>query len=38
MLVSFNPKWPVSELKKLLQSLKETDQDWCEMFFEYLIQ
>ena len=36
-LVSFNPKWPVTELKKLLQSLKESDQDWCEMFFEYLI-
>ena len=37
MLVTFNPKWPVSEFKKLLQSLKESDQDWCEMFFEYLI-
>jgi len=37
MLVSFNPKWPVAELKKLLHSLKESDQDWCEMFFEYLI-
>jgi hypothetical protein len=37
MLVSFNPKWPVAKLKKLLHSLKESDQDWCEMFFEYLI-
>lgn len=37
MLVSFNPKWPVTEVKKLLHSLKENDQDWCEMFFEYLI-
>lgn len=37
MLVSYNPKWPVAELKKLLHSLKESDQDWCEMFFEYLI-
>lgn len=37
MLVSFNPKWPISEVKKLLNSLKGNDQDWCEMFFEYLI-
>ncbi|MDH4234774.1 MAG: hypothetical protein OEV15_06540 [Gallionella sp.] len=37
MLVSFNPKWPVSEVQKLLHSLKENDQDWCEVFFEYLI-
>ncbi len=37
MLVSFNPKWPVGEVKKLLNSLKENDQDWCELFFEYLI-
>jgi len=37
MLVSFDPNWPVAEVKKLLQSLKENDQDWCEMFFEYMI-
>jgi len=37
MLVSYNPNWPVSEVKKLLQSLKENDQDWCEMFFEYMM-
>ena len=37
MLVSYNPKWPVSEVKKLLQSLKENDQDWCEVFFEYMM-
>jgi hypothetical protein len=37
MLVSFNSKWPVSEVKLLLHSLKENDQDWCEVFFEYLI-
>ena len=37
MLVSYNPNWPVMEVKKLLQSLKENDQDWCEMFFEYLM-
>jgi hypothetical protein len=37
MLVSFNPKWPVAQVKKLLHSLKENDQEWCELFFEYLI-
>lgn len=37
MLVSFNPNWPVTEVKKLLHSLKENDQDWCEMFFEYMM-
>ncbi|MGB9093706.1 MAG: hypothetical protein WCB93_06305 [Gallionella sp.] len=37
MLVSYNPNWPVNEVKKLLQSLKENDQDWCEMFFEYMM-
>jgi len=37
MLVAYNPKWPVTEVQKLLHSLKENDQDWCEMFFEYLM-
>jgi hypothetical protein len=37
MLVTYNPNWPVTEVKKLLHSLKENDQDWCEVFFEYLI-
>ncbi|MGA8862291.1 MAG: hypothetical protein WBM09_08635 [Gallionella sp.] len=37
MLVSYNPNWPVNEVKKLLQSLKDNDQDWCEMFFEYMM-
>ena len=37
MLVSYNPNWPVTEVQKLLQSLKENDQDWCEMFFEYMM-
>lgn len=36
-LVSYNPSWPVTEVQKLLHSLKENDQDWCEVFFEYLI-
>lgn len=37
MLVSYNPSWPVTEVKKLLLALKGNDQDWCEVFFEYLI-
>jgi hypothetical protein len=37
MLVSFNPAWPVTEVKKLLHSLQNNDQDWCEVFFQYLI-
>ena len=36
MLVAYNPKWPVTEVQKLLQSLQDNDQDWCEMFFEYM--
>ena len=36
-LVSFNPNWPPAEVKKLLTSLKENDQEWCELFFECLI-
>lgn len=37
MLVSYNPKWPVAQVKKLLQSLKNNDQEWCELFYEHLI-
>ena len=37
MLVSYNPTWPVTEVQKLLHSLKENDQDWCQVFFEYMI-
>lgn len=36
-LVSFNRNWPPAEVKKLLASLKENDQEWCELFFECLI-
>jgi hypothetical protein len=37
MMVTYNPNWPVTEVQKLLHSLKDNDQDWCEMFFEYLM-
>lgn len=36
-LVSYDPKWPVAQVKKLLHSLKDNDQEWCELFFEYMI-
>lgn len=37
LLVSYNPKWPASEVKNLLNSLKDNDQDWCQVFFEYMM-
>lgn len=37
MLTRFNPNWPITEVNKLLMSLKDNDQSWCEVFFEYLI-
>lgn len=36
-LVYFNPKWPASEVNKLLLALKDNEQGWCEVFFQYLI-
>jgi hypothetical protein len=37
VLVRFNPAWPISEVNKLLMALKDNDQSWCDVFFEYLI-
>jgi hypothetical protein len=37
MLVRYNAGWPISEVNKLLQTLKTTDQSWCEVFFEHII-
>jgi len=37
MLVRFNSSWPVGEVNKLLMTLKDNDQSWCDVFFEYLI-
>jgi hypothetical protein len=37
MLVSYNAKWPAVEVKKLLKSLKDNGQEWCDLLFEYLI-
>ena len=36
-LVSFNRNWPITEVKNLLDALKNSDQVWCELFFECLI-
>jgi len=37
MLVRFNMNWPITEVNKLLMTLRDNDQSWCEVFFEYLI-
>lgn len=37
MLVSFNRAWPFAELNKLLMTLKDNDQGWCQVFFEHLM-
>ncbi len=37
MLVRFKANWPISEVNKLLMTMKDNDQSWCEVFFEYLI-
>lgn len=37
MLVRFKANWPISEVNKLLLTMKDNDQSWCEVFFEYLI-
>lgn len=36
-LVTFNPKWPASEVNKLLMALKGNELSWCELFAESLI-
>ncbi len=37
MLVRYNPNWPLEKVRKLLKTLKSTDQSWCEVFFEHII-
>ncbi len=36
-LVAFNPKWPPSEVNKLIMALKGNELSWCEVFAESLI-
>ncbi len=37
VLVAFNPKWPPTEVNKLLMALKGNELSWCEVFAESLI-
>jgi len=37
MLVAYNPKWPPTEVNKLLMALKGNELGWCEVFAESLI-
>jgi hypothetical protein len=37
VLVTYNPKWPPTEVNKLLMSLKGNELSWCELFAESLI-
>ena len=37
MLVAYNPKWPITQVERMMHSLKENDLEWCDLFFEYLI-
>ncbi|MGV8933782.1 MAG: hypothetical protein ACOH1I_04130 [Gallionellaceae bacterium] len=37
ILVAFNPKWPPTEVNKLLMALKGNELSWCEVFAESLI-
>jgi len=36
-LVAYNPKWPPTEVNKLLMALKGNELSWCEVFAESLI-
>ncbi|GAB1233525.1 hypothetical protein UT4_19930 [Ferrigenium sp. UT4] len=35
MLVRYDPAWPLGEVNKLLTALKNSELDWCELFFEH---
>lgn len=37
IMVAYNPKWPPTEVNKLLMSLKGNELSWCELFAESLI-
>ena len=37
MLVAYNPKWPITQVERMMHSLKENDLEWCDLFFEYLL-
>lgn len=37
VMVAYNPKWPPTEVNKLLMALKGNELSWCELFAESLI-
>jgi len=37
VMVAYNPKWPPTDVNKLLMSLKGNELSWCELFAESLI-
>lgn len=37
LLLTFQPNWPASEVKKLLSTLHDNDQGWCQVLFEYMM-
>ncbi len=37
VMVSYNAKWPPSEVNKLLNSMKGSEMEWCDLFAESLI-
>lgn len=37
MLVRYDAAWPLPEVNKLLNSLKNSELDWCELFFEHVM-
>jgi len=37
MLVNFDPGWPLPQVNKLLNALRSSEMDWCELFFEHVM-
>lgn len=37
ILVAYNPKWPPSEVNKLLNSMKGSEMEWCDLFAESMV-
>lgn len=37
MLVRFDPDWPLAQVNSLLNTLKSSELDWCELFFEHIM-
>lgn len=37
MLIAFDPGWPLEQVNKLLVTLNENRQGWCQVLFEYIL-